>query len=74
MTTDLFGESWKSPIILAQAGSQKAFHSEGEIAVAKAAKNQQHLQILSTVSTSSIEDVTKARGRPVWFQLYPTSQ
>jgi len=74
MTTDLFGETWKSPIILAPAGSQKAFHSEGEMAVASAAKNQQHLQILSTVSTTSIEDVTKARGGPVWYQLYPTSQ
>ncbi len=73
-TTNLFGESWKSPIILAPAGSQKAFHPEGEMAVARAAKNQQHLQILSTVSTSSIEDVTKARGGSVWYQLYPTSQ
>jgi len=74
MTTELFGVSWKSPVILAPAGSQKAFHSEGEIAVAKAAKIQQHLQILSTVSTSSIEDVIKARGGPVWYQLYPTSR
>ena len=74
MTTNLFGVSWKSPIILAPAGSQKAFHSEGEMAVARAAKNQQHLQILSTVSTSSIEDVTKARGGAVWYQLYPTSR
>ena len=73
MTTDLFGEPWKSPIILAPAGSQKAFHPEGEIAVARAAKAQQHLQILSTVSTSSIEEVTYARGEPVWYQLYPTS-
>ncbi len=73
MTTDLFGVPWKSPIILAPVGSQKAFHPEGEIAVARAAKAQQHLQILSTVSTSSIEEVTFARGEPVWYQLYPTS-
>ena len=73
MVTNLFGTSWESPIILAPAGSQKAFHSEGEIAVAKAAKKQKHLQILSTVSTSSIEDVTIARGGTVWYQLYPTS-
>ena len=59
---------------MAHIGHQKAFHPEGELAVAKAAKNQQHLQILSTVSTSSIEDVTKARGGSVWYQLYPTSQ
>jgi len=74
MSTDLFGRSWSSPIVLAPAGSQKAFHPEGEIAVAKAAKNREHLQILSTVSTSSVEDVTAARGAPIWYQLYPTSQ
>jgi isopentenyl diphosphate isomerase/L-lactate dehydrogenase-like FMN-dependent dehydrogenase len=73
MAINLFGTSWSSPIILAPAGSQKAFHSEGEIAVAKAAKEQKHLQILSTVSTSSIEDVTTARGGTVWYQLYPSS-
>lgn len=74
MSTDLFGTSWSSPIVLAPAGSQKAFHPDGEIAVAKAAKKQGHLQILSTVSTSSVEDVTAARGAPIWYQLYPTSQ
>ncbi|NIN67878.1 MAG: hypothetical protein GTO63_24860, partial [Anaerolineae bacterium] len=40
MSTDLFGTSWSSPIVLAPAGSQKAFHPDGEIAAAKAAKNQ----------------------------------
>jgi len=73
MITELFDVTWDSPIVLAPAGSQKAFHDEGEIAVAKAAKKQKHLQILSTVSTSSIEDVTEARGGSVWYQLYPTS-
>src|SRR6185436_971922 len=29
-----------------------------------------HLQVLSTVTTTSIEDVIAARGGPVWFQLY----
>lgn len=74
MSTDLFGTSWSSPIVIAPAGSQKAFHPDGEIAVAKAAREQEHLQILSTVSTSSVEDVTAARGAPIWYQLYPTSR
>jgi isopentenyl diphosphate isomerase/L-lactate dehydrogenase-like FMN-dependent dehydrogenase len=74
MSTKLFGTSWSSPIVLAPAGSQKAFHPDGEIAVAKAARKQEHLQILSTVSTSSVEDVTAARGAQIWYQLYPTSQ
>ncbi|HUL94309.1 MAG TPA: alpha-hydroxy acid oxidase, partial [Burkholderiales bacterium] len=37
------------------------------------AKAGNHLQILSTVASSSVEEVTKARGAPIWFQLYATS-
>src|SRR5205807_6491960 len=45
-----------------------------EIAVAKAAKAGNHLQILSTVATTSIEDAIAARGAPVWFQLCTTQR
>jgi 4-hydroxymandelate oxidase len=44
------------------------------MAVAKAAKAGNHLQMLSTVATTSIEDAIAARGAPVWFQLYPTQK
>lgn len=73
-STSIFGERWESPIVIAPTGSQKAFHPEGEIAVARAARAKKHLQILSTVTTSSVEEVTEARGAPVWYQLYPTPQ
>ena len=69
----LFGQQWPTPIVLCPVGSQRAFHPEGEIAVARAARTRNHLQILSSVTTSSVEDVTAARGAPVWYQLYPTS-
>ena len=47
-----------------RAGRRPAmsFHEEGEVAVAKAAKAGNHLQILSTVTNIGIEDVTAARG------------
>ena len=70
---ELLGQSLSSPIVIAPVGSQRAFHPDGEIAVAKAAGSRDHLQILSNFSTTSIEDVMKARGGPVWSQLYPTS-
>jgi len=70
MARTLFGIQWDSPIFLCPAASQKAYHPEGEVAVARAAKSQGHLQILSTGTTSSLEDVNAARGTPVWFQLY----
>jgi 4-hydroxymandelate oxidase len=69
-STSLLGVKWETPIVLCPVGSQKAFHPEGEIAVARAAKAKNHLQVLSTVTTSSVEDVIAARGAPVWFQLY----
>jgi isopentenyl diphosphate isomerase/L-lactate dehydrogenase-like FMN-dependent dehydrogenase len=69
---ELFGETYRSPIVLCPTGSNKAFHEDGELAVARAARIGDHLEMLSTVATTSIEDAIKTRGRPVWFQLYPT--
>ena len=73
MSVELFGSKFNSPIVLCPLGAQKAFHPEGEIAVAKAARARGHLQILSTVTSTGVEDVIAARGAPVWFQLYTTS-
>jgi len=70
---ELLGQQLSSPIVIAPVGSQRAFHPQGELATAKAARSRDHLQILSNVSTVSIEDVIAARGAPVWSQLYPTT-
>jgi isopentenyl diphosphate isomerase/L-lactate dehydrogenase-like FMN-dependent dehydrogenase len=68
----LFGSEYASPIFLSPVSSQGAFHSEAEIAVARAAGAKNFHMILSTVGNSSIADVSKAHGSPVWLQLYPT--
>jgi isopentenyl diphosphate isomerase/L-lactate dehydrogenase-like FMN-dependent dehydrogenase len=74
MSVTLFGTTWDSPIVLAPVGAQRALHAEGEIASARAARSRKHLQILSTMSSTGVEDVTAARGEPIWYQLYPTDQ
>jgi hypothetical protein len=74
MSLELFGVRYDSPIVIAPTGSNRAFHPDGEIAVAKAARAGNHLQMLSTVATTSIEDAIAARGAPVWFQLYTTQR
>jgi len=71
---ELLGQPLSSPIIIAPVGSQRAFHPDGELATARAARSRDHLQILSNVSTTSIEEVITARGAPVWSQLYPTAE
>jgi 4-hydroxymandelate oxidase len=69
-SVELFDTKYDSPIFVCPTGGNKFFHPEGEVAVAKAARAGNHLQILSTSSNDSVEDVTKARGGPIWFQLY----
>src|SRR5580704_2646564 len=69
---ELFGMKWDSPVAIAPVGGNKAYDPEGEIAVAKAAKLGNHLQILSTQASTSIADAVVTRGAPVWFQLYAT--
>lgn len=70
MSTEVFGTAWDSPIFLCPVGAQQAFHPEGEVAVARAAKAKKHVQILSTMTSGSVEDVGKALGTPPWYQLY----
>src|SRR6266545_3778205 len=74
MSAEILGAKYDSPIVIAPTGSNRAFHPDAEVAVAKAAKAGNHLQILSTVATASIEDAIAARGAPVWFQLYTTQR
>ena len=74
MGIELFGQKYASPIVLCPVGSQRAFHTDGELAVARAAQARGHLQILSTQSSTPIEDVAKARGGSgLWYQLYTTN-
>ncbi|HEV7633628.1 MAG TPA: alpha-hydroxy acid oxidase [Steroidobacteraceae bacterium] len=73
LSTELFGTKLNSPVVLCPIGSLRAFHPEGELGVARAAKTKGQLQMLSTVTSTSIEDVTRERGAPVWLQLYTTN-
>jgi 4-hydroxymandelate oxidase len=70
MHVELFGEAFSSPIFLCPVGGEKAFFAEGELAVARAAKARGTMQMLSTVTSTGLEDVNKALGRPTWYQLY----
>ncbi|HEX5008145.1 MAG TPA: alpha-hydroxy acid oxidase [Hyphomonadaceae bacterium] len=79
LTTTLFGNTLASPVILSPVSSQRAFHPEGEAASARAAGKRKALQILSGLSTVSLEDVMAAHagaggGGEVWQQIYTTNR
>jgi 4-hydroxymandelate oxidase len=73
MSVDILGTRYPSPIMLAPVGGHRMFHAEGELDTARGAKAGNHCQILSTATTTGPEDVTKARGAPIWYQLYATN-
>jgi 4-hydroxymandelate oxidase len=74
MSVDILGTRYPTPIVLAPVGGHKMFATGGEIDTARGAKAGNHLQILSTATTSGVEDVTAARGAPIWYQLYATNK
>ena len=69
-SVEIFGTRYDSPIFVAPTGGNRFFHEDGEVAVAKAARAGNHLQVLSTSSNFAVDEVAKARGAPIWFQLY----
>jgi len=73
MRVELFGTMYSSPIFLCPTGGEKSFFPGGELAVAQAARARGALQVLSTMTSTAVEDVNKALGRPVWQQLYAPS-
>ncbi|MFP3948256.1 MAG: alpha-hydroxy-acid oxidizing protein, partial [Longimicrobiales bacterium] len=69
-SVEIFGRRWDRPFALCPVGSLNGFHTQGELGTARAARSRDMLQMLSTVSSTSVEDVNEARGEPVWYQLY----
>jgi isopentenyl diphosphate isomerase/L-lactate dehydrogenase-like FMN-dependent dehydrogenase len=70
LSTEVLGQKISLPVMIAPTAFHKMAHSEGEVAVAKAANAADTIMILSTLSNSDVEDVVKASAKPVWFQLY----
>lgn len=69
--TEILGEPAGLPLVLAPTGLSKAVHHEAEPAVARAAADAGLPYALSTMSTTSIEDVAAAApAGNHWFQLY----
>ena len=70
LSVEVFGEKWESPIYLSAVSAQRAFHADGELGTARAAKAKHMTQMLSSMASTSVEDVAGALGAPPWYQLY----
>jgi isopentenyl diphosphate isomerase/L-lactate dehydrogenase-like FMN-dependent dehydrogenase len=70
MRTDLFGTTYDSPIFTCPTSGERLLDPDGELAVARATRSRGTMQMLSTSTSTAVEDVNSAHGRPVWYQLY----
>jgi L-lactate dehydrogenase (cytochrome) len=69
--TQVLGTALPVPMLLAPVGVLGIAHPGGESAVARAAAAQGVPMILSTASSTAMEDVAAASGTgPRWYQLY----
>jgi len=70
LSVDVFGVKWETPIFVCPVGGQQAFHAEGELATARAARAKHHQMILSSSTSTALEEVSRAYGTAPWYQLY----
>ena len=66
----LFGQRQKMPIVIAPTGSAGLGWHEGEIALARAAREAGIPFTLATGSMTSLEKVAEQAGGTLWFQIY----
>ena len=70
LATSVLGQPVAMPVLVAPTAFHRLATPEGELATARAAGAAGTVMILSTLSTTRIEEVVAAASGPVWFQLY----
>lgn len=70
LAVNVLGDDLGFPVLAAPMAFQRLAHPDGELATARAAAGAGAGMVLSTLATTSIEDVRAGANMPLWFQLY----
>lgn len=70
LATTVQGAPVSMPILVAPTAFHGLAHADRELATVRAAGKAGTVMTLSTLATSSIDEVAAAASGPVWFQLY----
>ncbi len=70
LSTRVLGEKIDMPLFLSPVAMQRLFHHDGDKASARAAEKFGTYYSMSTMSTSSIEEISNLSGGPKMFQIY----
>jgi isopentenyl diphosphate isomerase/L-lactate dehydrogenase-like FMN-dependent dehydrogenase len=67
--TSVLGQEVSMPLLVAPVAFQRMAHPDGEVGMARAARDAGTIMCLSTLATSSPAEIAEVGG-PRWFQLY----
>ena len=70
ISTSILGKRSAAPLVLAPAGLAGLLSRRGELSASRAAAHAGVPYCLSTMATTTIEDIAKASDVTRWFQLY----
>ncbi len=70
LSTSIFGTRCELPFFLAPTGMSRLFHHDKELGVARAAEKFGIFYSLSTLGTTSLEEVAETISSPKMFQVY----
>ena len=70
LSTRILGRTSVLPIVAAPMAFQRLAHPDGELALARATSSLGVTMTLSTLATTSLEEVASLASVPAWFQLY----
>jgi 4-hydroxymandelate oxidase len=66
----ILGQQLLFPFLIAPSAFHKVMHPEGEIATARGAGLASATYVVSSFTTTPIEEIAKVATQPLWFQLY----
>ncbi len=68
--TSLLGLDLPYPILIAPTAYHKIMHPEGELATARGAGDASAVYVVSSFTTTPLEEIARVATQPLWLQLY----
>jgi 4-hydroxymandelate oxidase len=72
LSLTLFGVSHFAPIIVAPVANQQQFHADAERATIKGASAARAAVVISSRTSTPVEELVSAATSPVWYQVFAT--
>jgi len=70
LSSELFGQSLFTPILVGPLAEQKRFHPEGEVAMMRGASAAKAVMVVSGGSSMPLQQIASAAAGPWWYQVY----